>query len=65
MRTVLTFWFPPEHHPADDLAPCKAAAHDLHHAHVVDVEVFGIWGHDGQRCFRDQARELVLVAVLF
>ena len=42
----------------------EAAAHDLDDADVVDVEVFRVWGHDGEGGLRDEVRQLVLVAVL-
>ena len=41
-----TLRLPPEDHPPNDRATAKASTHDLHHAHIVDIEVLGIgWHH--------------------
>ena len=60
-----TFRLAAKDHAADDPAAGEAAAHDLDDADVVDVEVFRVRGHDGERGLRDEVRQLVLVAVLF
>ena len=61
----LTFRLAAKDHAADDPAAGEAAAHDLDDADVVDVEVFRVRGHDGERGLRDEVRQLVLVPVLF
>lgn len=53
-----------EDHAADDLALVEAAAHDLDDADVVDVEVDGVLGQDGQDGLGDETGEDILVAVL-
>ena len=63
--TELTFWFPAKDHTADDGATGKGSTHDLDNTHVVDIEVFGIWRHNGQGGLRDEVCKLVLVTVLF
>ena len=41
-----TFWLAAKDHALDDGAVVQAAAHDLDDAHVVDVEVLRVRGHD-------------------
>ena len=40
-----TLRLPPEDHTPNDRATAKASTHDLHHAHIVDIEVLGIGRH--------------------
>ena len=61
----ITFWFSTKDHTADHRATTKVSPHNLHNTHVIDIEVFGIWGHDGQRGLRDEAGKLVLIPILF
>ena len=45
-----TFWFPTEDHPADNRATSETPAHDLHHTHVINVEVLRVGRHHDKRC---------------
>jgi hypothetical protein len=42
-----------KNHTLNDFATSEASAHDFHNSDVIDVEVFGICGHDGKRSFGD------------
>lgn len=54
--TTRTFWLPPEHHSLNHPTRRKATTHDLHHPHVVDVEVFRVVGHDCEGSLCDKSR---------
>ena len=58
-------WFATEYHALYDTAAGEASSHDFDDAHVVHVEVFWVFGHDGQCSFCDERRQGVFESVLF
>ena len=57
--------FATEYHALDDTAAGEISAHDFDDADVVDVEVGGVVGHDGEGGFCDECGQGVFEAVLF
>ena len=65
MRSTIAFWFSAKYHPLHNFASRQISAHDLNHSHIVDIEIFGIRGHDGAGSFSHEISKDVFMAVLF
>ena len=64
-RDPPTLSFPPENHPPHHPTRSQTPAQDLDDAHIIDVEVGGVGGHNHQRGLCYEAGEDVFGAVLF